>query len=944
MEKDTSLSRINGGIDPFSGAADLSDEERVAPAVSDYEQQIWLVQQQQPDRVMNRISAWWLADDTDMAQLELAVRHVVQSEPALNMRFQFNDDFELVKVPAHNAIACVENVQLFSTQHVSELLLERQAARCDFQEQAPYQVVLTNAGGQKQIAFILHHILDENIDTGILLQKIAAVSRGEKLSLPVQTYKAVFVPAQSGDTVLPLLERNIKAGMISIAGQVFKSGVSQAWQMLLHQDALRSEKLVLQDAGQISGFIAEQFVRLISRLGAHERLVLRLNKAGSLSSFMFARHDVTGHLACQVREALQKSGASGSQQEGDGTLPLIDLSLNGESDTAFQAGYPVAEKLLLPSREATADITLDISHKDDQWLLLTLRTGPELLDMAGELLLDRLGAALQSEALAAAATSAGQAETVQESNSYIDIILSEFRRALGDPDIQAADDFFDCGGHSMLATRVIGRLLTVHGLEVQFNDFFKFSTARGLAGKVSLVQTDNIVTYAQLNKSHMAAAVPLSFAQMSMWRGYELFDYGAVFNLPFALNFLDEVDEQVFASAFQDILVRHAGLRSHFYRSGDKVYQQIIPTDQLNTYQWFWTSQESVGVKLHDEISYLFDLAKELPLRLRFIRDEQTGRQILSFLFHHLALDEWSLNLMMDELAIAYSARLIGHMPQWEQAAPSMVEFSRQQYEQGLDQSHIDYWKNMLIDSTHGLQLPPVVMPDEAEDICGDVDWLECAIDQETINGLYSLARVNNASLFNVIYAMIGLSLHKIGNLPDIVIGTSADGRTDARYYDTVGYFTTMVAHRIPFNPAMTIAELIEFCRDIVVGSMPYTDVPIDIIEESLGIIPGRDRFFEVYVQIHAQNKLNGNLPDGKGGAIRYRQIDPDKDEAMLGMQFEIMEEYIGEERNIRLIVTYRRDRFSSGQVRNVTDTLSRILKMVVIDNILNRQISKICV
>ncbi|MBX8827601.1 acyl carrier protein, partial [Ochrobactrum sp. SFR4] len=151
---------------------------------------------------------------------------------------------------------------------------------------------------------------------------------------------------------------------------------------------------------------------------------------------------------------------------------------------AFQAGYPVVEKLLLPSREATADIALDISRKDDQQLLLTLRTGSKLLDMAGELLLDRLGAALQGEAKAVFASSAEQVETAQESGSYTGIILTEFHRALGDPDIQAGDDFFDCGGHSMLATRVIGRLLTEHGLEVQFNDFFKYSTAESLASRI----------------------------------------------------------------------------------------------------------------------------------------------------------------------------------------------------------------------------------------------------------------------------------------------------------------------------------------------------------------------------------------------------------------------------------------------------------------------------
>ena len=39
------------------------------------------------------------------------------------------------------------------------------------------------------------------------------------------------------------------------------------------------------------------------------------------------------------------------------------------------------------------------------------------------------------------------------------------------------------------------------------------------------------------------------------------------------------------------------------------------------------------------------------------VRDPATGRQQLSLLVHHMVVDEWSINLMMGELAQAYLAR-----------------------------------------------------------------------------------------------------------------------------------------------------------------------------------------------------------------------------------------------------------------------------------------------
>lgn len=75
------------------------------------------------------------------------------------------------------------------------------------------------------------------------------------------------------------------------------------------------------------------------------------------------------------------------------------------------------------------------------------------------------------------------------------------------------------------------------------------------------------------------------------------------------------------------------------------------------------------------------------------------------------------------------------------------------------------------------------------------------------VDFLHGFARQNDSSLFGVIYTAIALALHKVGNLCDLVIGTSASGRTDPAYYETVGYFTTMVAHRVQFEPRQNVGR-----------------------------------------------------------------------------------------------------------------------------------------
>mgnify|MGYP003600061986 CR=1 FL=1 len=508
------------------------------------------------------------------------------------------------------------------------------------------------------------------------------------------------------------------------------------------------------------------------------------------------------------------------------------------------------------------------------------------------------------------------------------IILGEFRGALAEPDMQLTDDFFDFGGHSLLATRIIGKLLSSHGIEVQFNDFFSAPSAAELASHAHIIVQDKTASAAGLPQNVQKA--PFALAQASLGRAYVAFEFGTIFNLPFALDFLDKVDEALFEHAFYDLLKRHASLRSTFHFENNEAYQQIVPVTQLADYKWFWPSHESQGATLKSEATYRFDLTRELPLRVRFIYDAQRQRQTLSLLVHHMAIDEWSLNVMMEELAQAYLARAADKVPTWQSPAPSFHEFALREQATGINQQHLDYWTSMLRDATRGLTLPS---PDHqasvpANEVSTKAQWFEIKPDQDLTDSLYAFARRNNSSLFGVVYTAIALSLHKLGNLKDLVIGTSASGRTDPGFYQTVGYFTTMVAHRVQFDPQQAVGALIENVTRLINDSMAYADVPMEQIQQALGMTAADGLLFDVYIQIHANNALNGALSTPDAGTIRYRQIDPDKNQSMFGIQFEIMENMIDGKRSLRLVITYRSDRYSAEQMARLSATIDQVFAL----------------
>lgn len=502
--------------------------------------------------------------------------------------------------------------------------------------------------------------------------------------------------------------------------------------------------------------------------------------------------------------------------------------------------------------------------------------------------------------------------------SLPDIILAEFRNTLAEPDMTADDDFFDFGGHSLLATRVIGNLQKNHGIKLNFNDFFKSPTAGALA-KIAR-QQQPAVSAAEVQPDQSA---PLTLAQDFLWQAYSAFDFSPIYNLPFAIEFQQPVNEEILHQAFNDLIIRHIGLRTLFKTDKQQTRQYTVPVAELNQYKWFWPVSDSHGVTLSGEAAYKFDLTRELPLRIRLLTADN-GNTVLSFLVHHMVIDEWSLNTIMTDLSHAYAARLQGQAPVWVNTVPAIHEFARRQQQNGINRQHLDYWRSRLQGAKKGLTLntDTITLP---ENTAPQVKWLEIRFDSAFHQHISAFAKLHHASIFSVFYTAIATILQKEGNLDEIVIGTSASGRTDPNYFDTVGYFTTMVAHRTRFTPQQSFTALLADTSEQINESMDYADIPINYIQQALGIPDNEGLMFDVYIHIHSNNALNGQLSTARG-AIPYRQILPERNESMFGLHFEIMENQINNQYSLSMIITYQAHRYPTVLVERIATEVQQLL------------------
>lgn len=919
------------------------DKADAAPP-SQYEERVWFEQFQDPDQVFRQLLAYRIGEECDLLRLTSALKTVCEGWPELRARFAFGEDGTLAKSIEAPSASIVQLLHVPSAGEALTLLHDLQARPFDAEIDPPFQAVVLLSEGEILLAFLVHGLLGEVLSPQILLEGIAAAYAGEtpKPLSPRAIESGSIDPLPlgwlqrpaSGSTVVALQQNGIDRPASHSHGVDLPA-------ILLGLNGSTAANALLARAGS-------RFALFLAKNGGRETVTLRLQPSVAMPISAEAAAQVA--ISCdQSPEQAENAVLTGLEQRNDnegGTAALTLHALATPAQAVSEHGLQF-EHLPLPSLQSGLGLTLAAGPTSTGDIRLELTGGKETSPHATAFLLERFVSHLEggadfsgivpqnaspvSEHAALSPAASGQNDDTAAT------ILAEFREALASPDMGPDDDFFDFGGHSLIATRIIGRLLANHGIELRFNDLFSYPTAASLAKQATRLETAAPAQAEATANGSLTA--PLSLAQMSLWKAYAAFGFGEIFNIPFALDFLNPVDENAFECAFLDIIERHPGLRTHFYVENDTVLQKIVPMHDLPGYKWFWTSEESEGVDRNAEASWRFDLARELPMRLRFLKDAQTGRQVLSFLFHHIVLDEWSVNLMMDELTEAYQARAAGKAPVFATRPAPFHEFARKQVASGVNAGHLAYWTDMLRDAPKGLTLDGQngTRHEASQDEAPAGGWIEFKLGKHVSDGLYAIARQNSASLFNVVYAAIAASLRHLGGLSDLVVGTSASGRTDSGYFDTIGYFTTVVAHRVRFGETMTIGELISSVKNTINGSLEHSEIPIDLVEEALGMTPGRDHLFEVFIQIHAKNKLNGTLAGPDGKPVEFRQIDPDKHESMLGLQFEVMEETIGGERSIRVLMSYRSDRYGPHDVERLRHTTSRIFSRFAENGASNR-------
>lgn len=336
--------------------------------------------------------------------------------------------------------------------------------------------------------------------------------------------------------------------------------------------------------------------------------------------------------------------------------------------------------------------------------------------------------------------------------------------------------------------------------------------------------------------------------QQRIWLADRMSTDPAAYLVPVFVRVRGALDVDALRRAFTEVVDRHEVLRTSLSTSDGEVVGVVRPPGAVRLVERA-AGAEPLEDQLRAEAATPLDITSGPPLRAVLLRLREDDH-VLSVVFHHVAFDQASEALFLDELSACYNAFRAGATP----ALPPVAARFRDVVAAADGAAVADRFP-----PDHLADLTPFEFPTDrprpAERAGAGATVEAFTLDRDVAESLAGTGRAQGATLFMVLLAATVAVFHRCTDNTDIAVGTSSTTRDDLVSEKLIGPFLNLLVlrHDVGGDPAFT--ELVRRVRDVALDAYDRRDVGFDALLEHLAPDPDRSRtpLFQVLVDLDAE-------------------------------------------------------------------------------------------
>ncbi len=423
------------------------------------------------------------------------------------------------------------------------------------------------------------------------------------------------------------------------------------------------------------------------------------------------------------------------------------------------------------------------------------------------------------------------------------VMLSIWTAVLNRPIDWINTNFFEWGGDSLKAMKLIAQTEEKFGRAITLRDVFSHPTVEKLCKLLEeqpVAEQEHSSAIPVLKPAEAASHYPVSFAQRRMWLLDRMGQAGYAYNIPGALVLSGSLDTGAWKIAWQLLLQRHEILRTAFeLRNGEPV--QVIAgfdTGKFGVDFLDWTGEneqdQRISTFIDDESHFNFDLQQAPLVRASMIR-LSPQRWLFVFTLHHILADEWSLGILGKDLIHFYQALRQGTSPSLSPLAIQYKDFSSWQTSLPAEywQSKREFWYTRLKGELPILQLPLDAARPPVQTYAGKslTKLLKGA------GGKWEkMAATEGVTLFMQMLAVTQTLLHRLTGQSDLIIGSPVSGRHKMQLQEQAGLYLNSIVFREKIDGMASFATSLTNAKTAVIDAFANEDYPFDKLVDELDL------------------------------------------------------------------------------------------------------------
>ncbi len=401
------------------------------------------------------------------------------------------------------------------------------------------------------------------------------------------------------------------------------------------------------------------------------------------------------------------------------------------------------------------------------------------------------------------------------------------------------DNFFEMGGHSLLAVQLVTRLRQALGAELSLREVFAQPTLQAMARALALADR---VEHTAIPVADRSKALPASWSQQRLWFLDQLdHSAGAAYHMPAALRLIGVLDRAALRATLDRVVARHENLRTRFVGNDGAPIQVIAPQacgftlveHDLRALDAD-AKETTVATLAATEARAPFDLAAGPLIRGRVLRLDEL-EHVLLITQHHIISDGWSLGLLVKEVGALYTAFTQGQPDPLPALAIQYADYAawqRQWLHGDVLRAQLDFWRSHLGGAPALLELPTDHPRRPMQSHAGD--RVKFCLSPELTAALRKMSQRHGITLFMSLLAGWSILLSRLSGQSDVVVGTPVANRGRAEIEPLLGFFVNTLALRVDVAGNPTVAELLSKIKAITVGAYAHQDVPFEQVVEAL--------------------------------------------------------------------------------------------------------------